>query len=123
MDEQQPRRILSWLEEDADDILGGDDERNKTGMLPDKESERDIHLEQECDDDLHQVFLNYDESLEISNGEHLGLGLVNESVEALESAFSDEDEEPLIKISSNNFYIVKKGRETTVEGNCLNDLR
>ncbi|CAG5059854.1 unnamed protein product [Parnassius apollo] len=83
---RQQRRILSWLEEDVDDILGGGDDENETGVFPDKVNEHYIDSEQECEDDLHQVFSNYDESLEISNEEHLGLGLVNESMAALESA-------------------------------------
>ncbi|CAG4954093.1 unnamed protein product [Parnassius apollo] len=108
MNEQQQRRILSWLEEDADDILGGDDEENETGVFPDQVSEHDTDSEPECDNDLHQVFSNYNESLEMPNEEHLSLRLVNESMEVLESAFSDGNEEPLINISSSNFYIVEK---------------
>ncbi|CAG4937438.1 unnamed protein product [Parnassius apollo] len=49
---RQQRRILSWLEEDVDDILGGDDEENETEMFPDKMSEHDTDSEQECNDDL-----------------------------------------------------------------------
>ncbi|CAG4981590.1 unnamed protein product [Parnassius apollo] len=85
MDEQQQRRILSWLEEDSDDIRGGHDEENETGMFSDQVSEHDTDSEQECDDDLHQVFSNYDESLEMPNEKHLRLELVNESMEVLES--------------------------------------
>ncbi|CAG5059150.1 unnamed protein product [Parnassius apollo] len=111
MDEQQQRLILSWLEEDANDTLGGDDEENETGMFPDQVGEHDTDSEQECDDDLYQIFSNYDISLEMPNEEHLGFVLVNESTEVLKSAFSDGDGEPLIKISTSNFYIVKKGEK------------
>lgn len=52
MDETQQRRILSWLEQDADDVLGGDDEENECGVYPDQISEHDTDSEQECEDDL-----------------------------------------------------------------------
>ncbi|CAG5043201.1 unnamed protein product [Parnassius apollo] len=113
MDKQQQRRILSWVEEDVDDILGGDDDENETGTFPDKVREHDTDSEQECD--LRQVFWNCNESLEISNEEHLGLGLVNEFMEALGSAFSDGDEEPMINISYSNFDILKKVENIPVE--------
>ncbi|CAG5004838.1 unnamed protein product [Parnassius apollo] len=86
-------------------------------------SEHDTDSEQECDD---QVFSNYDESSEISNEEHLGLGLVNESMEALESAFSDCDEEPLINISSSNFNVAKRREKLQSRASITNlprDLR
>ncbi|CAG5059851.1 unnamed protein product [Parnassius apollo] len=67
MDNQQRRRILSRLEKDVHEILSGDNDKNETGMFPYKLSKHDNDSEQECDDDLHQVFSNYDESLEISN--------------------------------------------------------
>ncbi|CAK1592285.1 unnamed protein product [Parnassius mnemosyne] len=69
-------------------------------IKPYQVSEHDTDSEQECDDDLNQVFSNNDKSLEMANEEHLGLRLLKESMEVLESAFSDGDEELLINISS-----------------------
>lgn len=103
MCEEQQRRILSWLEDESEDVCGGEEEEDEVATCLDQRSEHNTDSEQECEDlvptEQHEVPLEEpDQVLESFDEQHM----------ELESSYSDDDDEPLINISSQNFYIVKK---------------
>lgn len=95
--EKQQERILRWLEDDEDDILGGDDEEDGDTIYPDERSEHNTDSEQECEDrDLEIPTLDQQQYPPMTNDPQMDLDA------------SDSDDEPLINVSSQNFYVVKK---------------
>ncbi|CAK1581578.1 unnamed protein product [Parnassius mnemosyne] len=94
MDGRQQERILHWLEEEEEEILGGEYDEDGNHIYPDETSEHNTDSEQECDDGDPETQDHVSESSEDQQMD-------------VDSSDSD-DNEPLIHMSSHNFYFVKK---------------
>ncbi|CAG5028428.1 unnamed protein product [Parnassius apollo] len=94
MDARQQERILHWLEEEEEEILGGEDDEDENHIYPDETSEYNTDSAQECDDGDPETQDHVSESSE-------------DQQKNVDSSDSD-DNEPLIHMSSQNFYFVKK---------------
>ncbi|CAG4967188.1 unnamed protein product [Parnassius apollo] len=94
MDARQRERILHWLAEEEEEILGGEDDEDGNHIYPDETSEHNTDSEQECDDGDPETQDHVSESSEDQQMD-------------VDSSDSD-DNEPLIHMSSQNFYFLKK---------------
>lgn len=98
MDARQQERILNWLEEEDDDVIGGEDDGDDNNIYPDEISEHDTDSEQECEDgDTETSALDHEHASESPIDQQMDL-----------DDWDSDDDEPLINLSSRNFYVVKR---------------